>query len=86
MFRTNNERIGKEIENMNYYLIPNILMKLTLLYDLYIFHTIYFVEKFYILYMLSKKSLNDVVGLIYLTIEISVSKIECKNSVGVDYL
>jgi hypothetical protein len=32
--------------------------------------------------MLSKKSLNDVVGLIYMTIEISVSKIECKNSIG----
>ena len=29
------------------------------------------------------ESLNDVVGLIYMTIEISVSKIEYKNSIGV---
>ncbi|HCL00005.1 MAG TPA: hypothetical protein DHW42_07885 [Candidatus Marinimicrobia bacterium] len=62
------------------------MMKLTLLYNLYIFHTIYFVENFYNFYMLSKKSFNDVVGLIYMTIEISVSKIEGKNSVGVGYL
>jgi hypothetical protein len=68
---------------LNYYLTQNMLMKLTLLYNLYIFPTIYFVENFYNLYMLSKKSLNEVVGLIYMTIERSVSKIECKNSIGV---
>jgi hypothetical protein len=36
--------------------------------------------------MLSKKSLDEVVGLIYMIIERYVSKIECKNSVGVGYL
>jgi hypothetical protein len=62
------------------------LMKLTLLRNLYILYTIYFFENFYNLYMLSKKSLNDVVELIHLTIEISVSTIEYKNSIGVGYL
>jgi len=50
---------------LNYYLTQNMLMKLTLLYNLYIFHTIYFVENFYNFYMLSKKSSNEIIGLIY---------------------